>query len=420
MAAALDPLVAARRMTSLALIGATRLELAGDPAAVVGHLGAMQAQDLSSGLWSIGIRAGGTVSDVLAAIERREITRTWPMRGTLHWVPVADAGWMCRQLSGPAQRAARRVLAHEGLTDEIIERAGAIWAERLAGAGRTPVESRPAPGAGSGPVAQPGQMTRAEATAVLAEHGIDGSGQRTYHLLVRHCQQGLLCQGPIRRTASGALEPTFVLLEAWAPTSPGRAAGADPTAGDQALLMLLIERYVGSHAPVTEADLARWCDQPLRPLRAALAALHAAGRVATARAADGSVWLVPGDRGPLPAVGSPAVPAPGPATEPRSVLLVPGFDEWLLGYADRSAQLSREQQRLVAPGGNGVFRGTVVVDARVVGTWRRDPARRRGLALLVSSFEPLGTRVRRGLAEAAAAYGAFWEHPGEVEVRVDG
>jgi hypothetical protein len=56
------------------------------PLGVVEHHLAMQAQDLASGLWSIGVRTGGTVEDVVAAVERGEITRTWPMRGTLHWV----------------------------------------------------------------------------------------------------------------------------------------------------------------------------------------------------------------------------------------------------------------------------------------------------------------------------------------------
>jgi hypothetical protein len=74
----------------------------------------------------------------------------------------------------------------------------------------------------------------------------------------------------------------------------------------------------------------------------------------------------------------------------------------------------------VVPGGNGVFRGTVVAGAQVVATWRRDPTRRRGLALLVHPLTPLPARVTRALPAAAAAYGAFWEHDGEVAVRVDG
>ncbi|WP_284329354.1 DNA glycosylase AlkZ-like family protein [Demequina litorisediminis] len=63
---------------------------------IVTWCGAMQAQDLASGLWSLGMRlaagtTGATQADVEAALERREALRTWPMRGTVHLVPPEDA-----------------------------------------------------------------------------------------------------------------------------------------------------------------------------------------------------------------------------------------------------------------------------------------------------------------------------------------
>ncbi len=96
-------------MTSLLL----RPHPRGNPdsvAGVVEWFGAMQAQDMDSGLWSLGVRLpGATVDDVTAALERREAIRTWPMRGTVHLVPPADAHWMLelmgvRALAGAAKR----------------------------------------------------------------------------------------------------------------------------------------------------------------------------------------------------------------------------------------------------------------------------------------------------------------------------
>jgi hypothetical protein len=55
----------------------------------------------------------------------------------------------------------------------------------------------------------------------------------------------------------------------------------------------------------------------------------------------------------------------------KGVLLLPGFDEFILGYGDRRAQLEPEFADRIVPGGNGVFRHTVVSAGRVVGTWRR-------------------------------------------------
>src|SRR6187455_273924 len=72
--------------------------------------GAMQAQDLASGAWSLGVRCDGAVAeDIQQAQENREILRTWPMRGTVHFVPAVDAAWMValmskRPLAGGAAR----------------------------------------------------------------------------------------------------------------------------------------------------------------------------------------------------------------------------------------------------------------------------------------------------------------------------
>src|ERR1044071_6026336 len=70
------------------------------PEEVVAWFGAVQAQDYLGSLWGIGQRMrGATESDVEAAEARRAIVRTWPMRGTLHFVAAADARWMTRLLA---------------------------------------------------------------------------------------------------------------------------------------------------------------------------------------------------------------------------------------------------------------------------------------------------------------------------------
>jgi hypothetical protein len=81
-----------------------------DPADLVHWMGAVQAQDYLGGLWAIGLRTRGvTEAAVEDAIARRAIIRTWPMRGTLHFVAADDARWMSslmtpRVISGAASR----------------------------------------------------------------------------------------------------------------------------------------------------------------------------------------------------------------------------------------------------------------------------------------------------------------------------
>ena len=63
--------------------------------AVAEWLGALQAQDLASGMWSLGARMpGATEADVAEALQRGEILRTWPMRGTIHLIRSTDVRWM--------------------------------------------------------------------------------------------------------------------------------------------------------------------------------------------------------------------------------------------------------------------------------------------------------------------------------------
>src|ERR1700733_9926544 len=65
------------------------------PASVVDRMLAVQAQDFGAACWALGVRAPGTtLDDVIASLDAGEIVRSWPMRGTLHFVPARDLGWM--------------------------------------------------------------------------------------------------------------------------------------------------------------------------------------------------------------------------------------------------------------------------------------------------------------------------------------
>ncbi|MGH3798452.1 MAG: DNA glycosylase AlkZ-like family protein, partial [Pseudonocardiaceae bacterium] len=55
----------------------------------------------------------------------------------------------------------------------------------------------------------------------------------------------------------------------------------------------------------------------------------------------------------------------------QGVFLLPGFDEYLLGYQDRGAALPREFAQRIVPGNNGMFQPTVIADGQVIGTWKR-------------------------------------------------
>src|SRR5690242_14600699 len=83
-----------------------------EPEEVVRWMGALQAQEYLQSLWAIGLRLhSATVAAIEQAIVDRKILRTWPLRGTLHFVPAKDAKWMlklsaARVLAGDKRRLA--------------------------------------------------------------------------------------------------------------------------------------------------------------------------------------------------------------------------------------------------------------------------------------------------------------------------
>jgi hypothetical protein len=86
-------------------------------------------------------------------------------------------------------------------------------------------------------------------------------------------------------------------------------------------------------------------------------------------------------------------------------LLLPPFDEYLLGYRDRGAVLDNSFLKRVNAGG-GMMKPTVVVGGRVVGTWAQK--RTKGhIAVTVDSFYKLSDSERRLLRRAAERYGEF-------------
>jgi hypothetical protein len=336
-------------------------------AGVVEWFGAMQGQDLASVTWSLGVRTGRTRDEVGAAFESGQILRTWPMRGTLHVLPGVDARWMIHHLGARALRGAEARRQFLGLAEEDADRAAVILGEALAG-GRA--------------------MTRAECVVALESAGIPSAGQRAYHLLWYASQKGVTCVGPQR-----GKEQTFVLLDEFAP--PG------PDLDRSSALAVIAQRFVRSHAPVSAHDLARWADLTVTDARAGLAAADGVVQ----RTIDGRELFVP--EALLDAVSDDHPTGNLPARA------LPGFDELILGYRDRTAQLDADHENLVVPGGNGVFSNTLVVDGRVVGTWKRRELART-VDIVANPFARITAPDRRRLESSLDEFAGFVGKPSRI------
>jgi hypothetical protein len=262
-------------------------DVARDPAALVGALLAVQAQDYRAARLALRARSPTlNAADVDAGLACGALTITWLMRGTLHLVATEDAGWLLA-LTAPTRAATNaRRLAQEGVAPAQAEQALSIVAEALA--------------AGA-------PLSRAQLAARIAAAGIRTEGQATPHLLMLAALRGLAVLGPVDPDRGA---PQFVA----GPPRLDRAPALDRAGA----LVRLAERYLAAHAPATAEDLAAWSGLPLRDARAGLAA-------ATVEQRDAR-----------------------PALAPR---LLGALDPYMLGWKDRTFAVDPEHARRVHPGG---------------------------------------------------------------------
>lgn len=360
----MDPAALLRsRLTAQRIVGSDCRR----PADAVRRLLAVQAQDRGQALWAVGSRVPGAAeADVAGALDAGAVVRTWPMRGTLHAVAAEDVRWLVGLLAPRAVAKAAGRFRQLGLDADQLARADEVVRAELSGGGAA---------------------TRAQLYATFDRAGLAPEGQRGIHLLGRLAQDLVLCLGPLRER-----QPTFVLLDDWVPAERDDRPD-DPVAE-------LARRYVAGHGPATAHDLAWWSGLPVTQAREALR--RASGL--TEVAGEGAAWFCAAD-----------APPPAPA---GGAALLAAFDEFLLGFRDRSAALPDIHAALVQPGSNGVFRPIVVLDGQVVGTWRR--AGRDRTALELELWRPPTPGERSALAAAAERYAAFLGAASALSVTVAG
>lgn len=333
------------------------------PGDVVKRLGAVQAQNYLGALWAIGLRMkAATEKTIEQAISDRRIIRTWPMRGTLHFVAPEDVRWMLALLTPRIITNAARRHRQLELDAATFTRSETLFSKALEG-GR--------------------QLTRPEMMDILEQDGVSTDGQRGYHILWRAAQNGLICFGPRQ-----GKQDTFVLLDEWLPTNK--------TLSQEESLAELAKRYFTGHGPATIQDFMWWSGLPAADARIGLELV--ATQLTSEEFEGHTYWL-----------SSSAATTKGASS---NVQLMPGFEEYLLGYKDRSAVLDLAHSKKVMPGG-GMFKPFLVVNGQVMGTWKR-VLRKTKVLLSLDPFEPLNSAQLDAVIAATESYGRFLGLPVEI------
>jgi hypothetical protein len=360
MRTALD--IAAARIIALGIAGPPP----GDAVDVARHLVCTQAQALPGAIAAIAMRtASRDPAAVAAALADGRLVRSWTQRGTIHIVAAADLGWILELTGERMLKSSTKRRAELGIDDTMFDRAVDITTALIR---------------------ERGPVSRATLLTALGPLGVGDVPGREYHLITMLAMRQVVAQGPL---ADGVrTEQLFVLNADWI----GRARALERNAA----VAEWMTRYAVGHGPVTVADAARWTGLTLSDARAGLAAGIDSGTLATSTV-DGVDYFHAAD-------------LPDRLAEYRDAALqmhlLPGFDELILGYRDRSATIAADDELLVVPGRNGVFRATVIQGARAVGTWTRS-TRSSGPRAVVTPFP--GRRINQRVAERATR-----QHPAFV------
>jgi hypothetical protein len=328
------------------------------PGDVVEWMGAIQAQDYLGAMWTIGMRLPGFIeSEVEKATVDKTIIRTWPMRGTLHFVSPKDIRWMLKYLAARVQSKVGSVFRREGLDEKQFTKAMKIWEKALDG-GKS--------------------LTRDEMYEALEKGKLSSKGMRGLLMLGYAAQEGLICFG-----ARQGKQQTLVLLDEWLPKKEKELSK------DEAMKRLA-EIYVRSHGPVLVEDLAWWSGLTKTEATAAIESIK--DQLVSEKCNTKTYWFYP----------------PAKELKSKSVCcLLPTYDEFGIAYKDRSPTIHKTDMKQVG----GLFTSGIMHNGQITGVWRRELIKEI-VDIEIKPFAKYSPAQKKTLTSTIKTYSKFLElHP---------
>lgn len=319
------------------------------------------------------------LGDIDAALwQRRDLVRTWGMRGTLHLFPTDELPLLVAAFT---QRQYPKLTPswekYHGISVDDLRRVTAAIGDILPGKVLTREEL----------AAEIGRKVKAPG---LAKVMTSGWGQ----VFKPAAAGGLLCSGPDR-----GRNVTFTDPRTWVPDAPW-----DRQPDQHAAMATVISRFLDVYGPATLNDFARWWGTDPASARR-LFAEHADVMVEVeVDGGEAKAWLTP--------AGAKALAATS-ADDAAGTWLLPGFDPYVI------APLSHRARTIPAGFVDRVSRAAgwisqvLVVDGEVRGVWRHELAGNR-LTVTIEPFSGVVQPPAREVSAAAERYGALFGADVEV------
>jgi hypothetical protein len=291
------------------------------PQEIVGHLGAMQAQDYAMAKWAIGSRCDATEKMIEEAINSAQIIRTHILRPTWHFVSATDIYWMLDLSAPQVKKFTASAGKKYGYDAKKLDQANSKIEKLLAGNNH---------------------LTREEIMLELDVKKTSSADFLSAAIMMNAELDGLVCNGKMK-----GKQITYALLEE-------RVAKPNSKFTKEEGLAKLALKYFESHGPATLLDFSWWsgfapttCKNILNAIELRLNSVEINGQ---------QYWF-------------------GKETSAEnsfreSVHFLPAFDEILISYKTREASILAEHQSKAFTN-NGIFKPVILENSKVIGIWKR-------------------------------------------------
>lgn len=327
-----------------------------NPADLVEYMGAVQAQDYTGAKWAVGQRLmGGTDQLIEKSFTNGDIIRTHVMRPTWHFVSPKDIRWML-ELTAP--RVQMLTAFHHRQfkldKDKFLKCEKALI--KALGGGK--------------------QLMRNEVEQALQNAGIETNEQRFIHIMMQMELIGLVCSG-----GRQGKQFTYALLDERVPVTNNIERNE--------ALAALAERYFTSHGPATLKDYVWWSGLTVADAKKGLEIVK--NKLANLVFDGNTYWY--------------SEPASDSKSKSSSCLLLPNYDEYVVGYKDRGTTIKSSDINKADPRGT-IFNNTILINGRIIGIWKHN-FRSDKVMLEIIPFNPLTKVNEAAIRSAAKRYTRF-------------
>lgn len=332
-----------------------------NPVDVVNWFGAVQSQDFAGAKWAIGLRTKGlSEADVEQTFANGSILRTHVMRPTWHFVTPADIRWMLT-LTAPRVGALMAYNDRQWKIDKAtIKKSNDVLAKTLQGGKH---------------------LTRNDLATALQNNNIDTDELRLTHLVMHAELDCVVCSG----TRQGK-QFTYALLDE-------RARQAKMLEHGEARVELA-RRYFQSHGPATLKDFMWWSGLSSADAKHSLEGINS---LLDHEEIDGeSYWFIPTIIKPIK--GSP------------KAYLLPNYDEYTVGYTNRSAIFDTAHTDKLDSRGSVLAQHVILSAGQIIASWKRT-LQKKSVVIESKPFIALNKPEMKAIIQAAERYASFLNLP---------